>query len=151
MAKLSPPARTAGNKKIGVKTSLRVPKMMLDKMEVAMIKDGFNKKQRTTWINLAIHELLLRDDYTNLIAEEFIEPGTTRPIPLDINYDLIDKIEHALEQVARQEGVKAERSALLRTAIIQKIMASKKSSLVSPKETLKRQEQETGAAPNDNN
>lgn len=131
MAKFSPPAR----KKTSVKTSLRVPVNMLKRLHDEMAETGYNKKQRSTWIDQAVTMLLNRPDYPNLVAEEFIVPGSTESIPVSLSENSAEKLNDALNNVARTEEIKKDRSAIIRTAIIQRLLAQ--SGLqVSPQETL---------------
>ncbi|HTF96526.1 MAG TPA: hypothetical protein VL995_10360 [Cellvibrio sp.] len=118
----------------GTRSSIRVPKAMLEKMDSAMAKNNYNKKQRSRWIEDITREFLLRSDAANLIAEEFIVPGSTEAIPVTLSTILDNRINQVLEQVIYEEGVRKDRSSLLRTAITQHLLALAGMQL-SPKET----------------
>lgn len=130
MTKFSPPSRAKSN----LRTSLRVPPAMLKLINEDMARSGFNRKQRSQWLQAVIHDLLARPDFSNLVAEEFIMPGATESIPVSLNEELVAAIASAVAQVEQEEGIKKDRSALIRTAITQRFMARSGMQL-SPVET----------------
>jgi len=130
VAKFTPPVK----KRSGVKTSLRIPVNMLNRLHEEMATTGYNKKQRSTWIDEAITMLLQRPDYPNLVAEEFIVPGSTEAIPVSLNENSAEILSQALESVEQIEKIKKDRSAIIRTAIIQRLLAQS-GMQVSPQET----------------
>jgi metal-responsive CopG/Arc/MetJ family transcriptional regulator len=117
------------------RTSLRLPKEMLTKLNQEMSKTGYNQKQRSKWIEVTTVNFLKRSDATNLIAEEFIVNGTTESISITTSVEANKLIKESLENVLEKEGIKKDKSAVLRTAIIQKLLASSGMQL-SPQETL---------------
>lgn len=116
------------------RTSLRVPASMLLRIDSVMLNAGFHRKQRSKWIEQITKEFLLRSDATNLIAEEFIVPGSTESIPVTISTELDISIDKIVEQVWLEEGARADRSSVIRTAITQQLMADVGMQL-SPQET----------------
>lgn len=118
----------------GTRSSIRIPRPMLEKIDLAMAGSGYNKKQRSRWIEDITHHFLQRSDAANLIAEEFIVPGSTEAIPVTLTAELDEKINLVLEQVIQEEGVRKDRSSLLRTAITQHLLALAGMQL-SPRET----------------
>lgn len=118
-----------------VRSSLRLPVKMLEDIDRAMRNSYFNRKQRSTWISSATEQLLLRPDAPNLIAEEFISPGSTESIPITIEFELAQKIDNVIKQVWVEESHKADRSSIIRTAITQKLLSIRGEQL-SPWETL---------------
>lgn len=119
----------------GTRSSIRIPRSMLEKIDQAMAQSNYNKKQRSRWIEDITQQFLLRSDAANLIAEEFIVPGSTEAIPVTLTTSLDERINQVLEQVIEEEGVRKDRSALLRTAITQHLLALAGRQL-SPRETL---------------
>jgi metal-responsive CopG/Arc/MetJ family transcriptional regulator len=107
---------------------------MLEKVDQAMALGSYNKKQRSRWIEDITHQFLQRSDAANLIAEEFIVPGSTEAIPVTLSQELDEKINQVLELVIQEEGVRKDRSSLLRTAITQHLLALAGMQL-SPRET----------------
>lgn len=130
MAKFSLPK---GSEKI-TRTSLRVPTNMLQRIELAMTNSPYNRKQRSKWIVDITEKFLLRSDAPNLISEEFIVPGSTESIPVTLSTELDEKINKMIERVFAEEGERADRSSIIRTAITQQIMAGIGMQL-SPEET----------------
>lgn len=116
------------------RSSLRVPSSMLSKIDSAMLSTGFNRKQRSKWIEDITKQFLFRSDAANLIAEEFIVPGSTESIPVTISTELDESIDKIIEKVWKEEGARADRSSVIRTAITQQLMA-KVGMQLSPQET----------------
>jgi metal-responsive CopG/Arc/MetJ family transcriptional regulator len=130
MAKFSPP-----NMQDDItRSSLRVPKAMLPLIEAAMATSPYNRKQRSKWIEDITKKFLGRSDAANLIAEEFIVPGSTTAIPILLSTELDDQISSMVETVSKEEGARKDRSSVIRTAITQHLMAIAGTQL-SPKET----------------
>lgn len=117
MAKLKAPQREAMSH-----TSLRVPARMLTNMEEKMKEGGYNKKQRSIWIAEAIQALLANPDHGNLIAEEFISAGSNKQIPVSLPEKLARRIDRTIEIVNERENINKDKSALIRTAIIQRMI-----------------------------
>lgn len=118
----------------GTRSSIRIPRSMLEKIDAAMAQSSYNKKQRSRWIEDITTKFLLRSDAANLIAEEFIVPGSTEAIPVTLSTGLDERINQVLEQVIQEEGIRKDRSSLLRTAITQHLLALAGRQL-SPRET----------------
>lgn len=116
------------------RSSIRIPKLMLEAVDTSMVKAGYNKKQRSKWIEDISLNFLTRSDAANLVAEEFIVPGSTESIPVTISLRLDQEINRVLEQVQQEEGIRKDRSAALRTAITQQLLLDSRMQL-SPRET----------------
>jgi hypothetical protein len=123
--KFSPTTRKATD----VSTSLRLPTMMLHRMMDIMQAQGYNKKQRMRWIAESLELLVQRNDVADLIAEEFILPGTTTQIPIKLSEAQSAQIDSALQKTRQEEQVEKDRSSVLRTAITQRIMAHQRMQL----------------------
>lgn len=130
MAKFSLPK--AGDN--SARSSIRVPKTMLAKIDETMEQSGYNRKQRSKWIEDITLSFLQRSDAPNLIAEEFIVPGSTESIPVTLSNNLDNQINAVLERVQQEEAIRKDRSAVIRTAITQNLLARAGRQL-SPKET----------------
>ena len=130
MAKFSLPKAEEGI----TRSSLRVPSNMLPRIEEAMANSPYNRKQRSKWIADITEQFLLRSDAPNLVAEEFIVPGSTASIPVTLSTELDEKINQMIERVLMEEGSRTDRSSVIRTAITQQLMANVGMQL-SPKET----------------
>lgn len=121
--KFSPPKQKSSNKSI--RTSIRVPQNMLNKVHHEMEAGGYNKKQRVSWITEAIVSLLENPDNTNLIAEEFIHPGSSTQIPIVLTESMDESISQVIENTFSIEAIEKDRSAFVRTAILQRLLAKK--------------------------
>lgn len=130
MAKFSLPKAADSSSR----SSIRVPKSMLVKIDEAMEQSGYNRKQRSKWIEDITLIFLQRSDAPNLIAEEFIVPGSTEAIPVTLSNTLDNHINLVVERVLAEEDIRKDRSAVIRTAITQNLLARAGRQL-SPKET----------------
>lgn len=104
------------------RTSIRLPKAMVSKIDADMEKSGFNKKQRSVWFELIINELLALPNHSELIAEEFIVPGTTQPVAINIEQSLLEQIDQAVVNTKQNEQADCDRSAVIRTAVLQRLL-----------------------------
>jgi metal-responsive CopG/Arc/MetJ family transcriptional regulator len=107
---------------------------MLSRIDQAMLAADYNRKQRSKWIEEVTKKFLVRSDALNLIAEEFIVPGSTESIPVTISSSLDEQISNVIEQVWAEEKVRTDRSSIIRTAITQELLAIVGMQL-SPQET----------------
>ena len=102
--------------------SVRVPLGMIAKIEENLLFSGYNKKQRFYWFEDVITELFSTEDYHNLIAEEFITAGTTKVVTLSISTETYKKVEATVGEVLRIENYNTDKSSIIRTAIIQRVL-----------------------------
>ena len=102
--------------------SVRVPLGMITRIEVNLLASGYNKKQRFFWFEDVINELFLTPDYHNLIAEEFITAGTTKVVTLSISNNTYKKVEATVAEVLAIEKYNTDKSSIIRTAIIQRLL-----------------------------
>jgi hypothetical protein len=102
--------------------AVRVPIRMIAKIEDDILKSGYNKKQRLTWFEEILKELFEKADYHNLIAEEFIEAGTTKIINLGITAATFKTVSATVKEVEEKEKTKTDRSSVIRTAILQRLL-----------------------------
>jgi metal-responsive CopG/Arc/MetJ family transcriptional regulator len=129
--------------KKATRTSLRVPTSMLTRVDQVMLASNFNRKQRSKWIEDTTTRFLMRSDAVNLIAEEFIVPGSTESIPVTISAALNDQINEVIDRVWQEENIRTDRSSIIRTAITQELMARSGIQL-SPQETRQKKVAEKG-------
>jgi hypothetical protein len=97
---------------------------MLEKLEADMNSNGYNSKQRNTWIVEALTSLLCRKDCPALIAEEFMIAGSSKQIPLKVEKTVNILMDDTLIKTQDEMGIEKDRSAVIRTAITQRILAS---------------------------
>jgi hypothetical protein len=102
--------------------SVRVPLGMIEKIEENLLASGYNKKQRYFWFEDVINELFKTADYHNLIAEEFITAGTTKVVTLSISTETYKKVELTVGEVFKIENYNTDKSSIIRTAIIQRVL-----------------------------
>lgn len=95
---------------------------MVVKIDEDMVKLGFNKKQRSNWFAKVLNELFENDNYPQLVAEEFIVPGTTQPVAINIDLALLEKIDNAVSKTKELEQEDCDRSSVIRTAILQRLL-----------------------------
>jgi hypothetical protein len=69
-----------------------------------------------------LKELFEKEDYHNLIAEEFIEAGTTKIVNLSITVDTFKIVNDTVKEVEEKENTNTDRSSIIRTAILQRLI-----------------------------
>jgi len=102
--------------------SIRIPITMIGKIEENLLASGYNKKQRFFWFEDILSELFSLPDYHNLIAEEFITAGTTKVITINISSENSRKLESTVSEVLSIEQFNTDKSSIIRTAIIQRLL-----------------------------
>lgn len=102
--------------------AVRVPIKMVSKIEEDLFASGYNKKQRLFWFEDILKELFEKEDYHNLIAEEFIEAGTTKVVNLSITVDTFKIVNDTVKEVEEKENTNTDRSSIIRTAILQRLI-----------------------------
>ena len=102
--------------------AVRVPIKMISKIEENLLDSGYNKKQRLFWFEDILKELFEKENFYNLIAEEFIEAGTTKIINLSISTDTFKRVSDTVKIVEEKENTKTDRSSVIRTAILQRLL-----------------------------
>lgn len=102
--------------------AVRVPIKMISRIEENLLNSGYNKKQRLYWFEDILKELFEKEGFHNLIAEEFIEAGTTKIINLSISTDTFKIVSDTVKKVEENENTKTNRSAVIRTAILQRLL-----------------------------
>jgi len=102
--------------------AVRVPIRMISKIEENLLDSGYNKKQRLSWFEDILRELFESKNYHNLIAEEFIEAGTTKIINLSITTETFKRVSNTVKVVEKREDIKTDRSSVIRTAILQRLL-----------------------------
>lgn len=118
MVKLKLPTTQAASRR----STVRIPIAMLPRIAVDMEKSGFNKKQQSKWLNQALNELFAIPDYTDLIAEEFITAGTTKSVSITLPVDTEQNVTDAIKAVSKIEKIEKDKSAVIRVAIIQRLL-----------------------------
>tara|TARA_R110000868_G_scaffold395419_1_gene667073 strand:- start:905 stop:1291 length:387 start_codon:yes stop_codon:yes gene_type:complete len=118
MVKLKVPTTNVESRR----STVRLPTAMIPRIALDMEKSGFNKKQQSKWLNQALNELFNIPDYTDLIAEEFISAGTTKPITISLPIVTEKKIIDATKAVLDIEKIEKDKSAVIRVAIIQRLL-----------------------------
>lgn len=109
------------NKKIV--TSIKLQKMLHQKMLQQIISDGYGMRGKTKWIIEAINEFLQLSDYPSLvdIADEMEQ--LTEIVSIRLPEDMVSRLDQAIVSVRKQypamEGVQ---SNLIRASIIQRLI-----------------------------
>mgnify|MGYP000367010067 CR=1 FL=1 len=104
--------------------SLRVPKGMIPDIEKNVSDSGYNKKQRTLWFEDILKEFFEIENYLDLVAEEYIKAGTTKTISLIVSLENFEKIKDTVKLVNEVENEDTDRSSVIRTAILQRLLKS---------------------------
>ena len=100
-----------------VRTTVKMPEMMLAEVDEAMGKVGESRRYRSQWISAAIKDFLHRDDMIDVLAEEFIRRGTCKTVGLTMPRLLSEEIDGQLERMAHTGELKSDRSSIVRAAV----------------------------------
>lgn len=114
--------KTSDSSKPTKRIAVRIPVKMFSKIESNLLSSGYNKKQRLFWFEDILKELFERENYHNLISEEFIEAGTTKIINLSITEETFKLVDNTVKEVEEKEQIKTDRSSIIRTAILQRLL-----------------------------
>lgn len=114
------PQKISSKKRI----SLRLPVQMLNELNNCMEAVGKNKKERSHYISQAIIELEATGHFEGLVAENWLERGDNCSIQISLNQEA-ELALNTIEKVCnkKQESKTDLISAIVRTAIIQKILS----------------------------
>ncbi len=105
------------------RTSLRLPESILEKLKKSMDANKYSTRNRSLWICEALQGLVLLDNYTELVAEVFMDKGANEVIPLTLDgktYSLLKLAAENYTQVFNTEMV--DQSVVLRAAITQRLI-----------------------------
>lgn len=105
------------------RTSLRLPKSVIEKIAESMEKHGYGSKKRSKWICEALEVLVATEDYCDLIAEEFMDKGGNELIPVTLDEKSNGFLTVATDSYTHKYNVDVvDQSVILRTAIVQRLI-----------------------------
>ncbi len=99
---------------------------MAQDMEAALVEDGIKKRGRSTWLSGVLRVFLSEEGAPELLAEEFYETqgGGSTTVSLTIDVVLDKGIEALLDRTKLQFGAVKDRSAVVRTALTQRLLVT---------------------------
>ena len=115
--KFTPPPRSTL-----VRSSIRLPVGMKEAMEQTMLAQAWSLKRRSNWIGAACAALLDNTDHEELIREEFYD-GRTVAMPLALDSELVSRLTAVADRMTTPQRT-IDRSAIIRTAITQAVLAA---------------------------
>lgn len=105
------------------RTSLRLPAVAIEMIKRSMLKHGYGSRERSRWISEAVEQLVNKNDFWDLVAEEFMDNGENEVIPLTLEYRISSLINNAEVEVKEGSGNQVvDRSIILRAAISQRLI-----------------------------
>lgn len=105
--------------------SIRLPEKMLNDINQAVVEDGVSLKRRSAWISDAIIALKDIPNCCELVLEEWVSRSANKPLQVTLTADAISALETIKTSVSSQDKRKGENSAVIRTAMIQKLIFRK--------------------------
>jgi len=87
-----------------------------------MKAQNYTMKERSKWINEAVLALK-RKEFTLLVLEDFLYPGTNDKISLTLSEQSAQAIEFVTQTIKVEENETPPIGAILRTATLQRIMS----------------------------
>jgi hypothetical protein len=94
---------------------------MIEKIRLVMTNTGISSKQRSAWIESCIVSFLELENKDELVTEEFMSPGKNISVPITLSTSTINAIDVCIEEVEKLQGEITDRSAVIRTAITQRL------------------------------
>ena len=85
------------------RTSIRIPNPMLEKINHAMAQNGWNKKQRSKWVNHCVDEFYNMEGTVELVLEECLHKGDNLNIPLILEEKTINILSRLEKSVLNYE------------------------------------------------
>lgn len=102
--------------------SVRMPKSMIIDIEHRIKTEYKSVKFRSKWISAAIDELSQDENYSDLIAEEWIEPGKNEIIQITLDPQAEERLNYMDKKLNEIIHNKDISSSIVRTAILQKLI-----------------------------
>jgi len=103
--------------KMKIRSSIRLPSKVVDRIRASMEKGEYSKRDRSKWITEAITKLASEEKYWELIAEEFMDPKENELIPITLNKKTISLVGEMIEGCGRNIGLAVDQSDVIRTSI----------------------------------
>ena len=103
--------------KIKIRSSIRLPGKVVDRIRASMEKGKYSKRDRSKWITEAITKLVNEDKYWELIAEEFMDPRENELIPITLDKKTISLVGEMIDGCDRNIGLEVDQSDVIRTSI----------------------------------
>lgn len=103
--------------------SVRLPKKMLSELDDKLASDGFNKKQRSTWVSDAICRLSTKPLFNDYVLENWMDNGNNISTQFTLTQEACNKLEFIRETLTAEDLANTElKSAVVRTSIIHKFL-----------------------------
>lgn len=118
MAKAFAPPRSTQT----ARRTVRVPVRMIEDLRTHMQSNHYPTRKQSRWIEEAIIQLLDAEFFPELVAEDFVAPGTNRPIRVSLNGRTEDRLVAGIKRVETEENVSDVQSKLIRTAIRHRLL-----------------------------
>ena len=109
---------------VGSRLTVRLPIDMIDEVKRDMEKHEYGRRQQSRWISEAIDRLLTMDYFPELVAEDYIADGRNKPVRISVPGTTSAGIDRAVPRVRRELKTEEVISKLVRTAIIQRLIAT---------------------------
>lgn len=108
---------------IKLRSSLRVPSAVIDKVEQSMLTGNYGPRNRSRWICEAIEEFIKLDAYWELIAEVFMDSGNNQIIPITLD-GVSNKLLTVAENKYLNENLNKsiDKSDIIRAAIMKRLI-----------------------------
>lgn len=105
--------------------TVKLPKQLLHDMQLQIINDGYGMRGRTKWIHEAIHSLLQRENFAELVDIASAMEDLVSPINFRCDAGVTQILDAAILSVRREfplmDGVK---SNIIRAAVCQRLLSS---------------------------
>ena len=109
------------NKKIRV--SYFLPEAILLDVKEMMMKEGYDLKGKSKWVSEAVYDLLLFQNFCELVMINDQMEGFAKLDSISIEPDLKNKLDAMVIHIRKQfPSIEGVQSKILRTAIVQRLL-----------------------------
>lgn len=100
-----------------VKVSIRMPGTLKKKIPLAVIKDGYNFRQKSKWLEGVLAKFLARKEWQGALLSELVVKCDDHDV-FSLSIGPLEELDAEIEEVVRtNKSLAASRSTVIRAAI----------------------------------
>jgi len=110
-------------KEVKKRLTVRVPVKMLNDITICLTREKMSQRKRSEWIAHSIISLGEIENFADLIAEDWVEPGQSCPVQITLDKDAQKILETLKDEIINKRiHINEPQSSIVRTAINQKLL-----------------------------
>jgi len=104
------------------KVTVRMPANLKRQLPMQILSDGYNMRQKSTWVVESIRSLMQNKDWEGALLSESIVSADTQDV-FSIPSDLVNKINSEARRVSMEKpSLNANQSSIIRAAINRRML-----------------------------